>query len=356
MSRDSHPTPRQVEQRQGSPHCPHLEQAGGAPRPHRRPRITGPWYHSTKAALFVLAVLIAWGFLLPGGTPVGGGMSTLGSLSLFGYALFSVIGGIVFLSNRDMGRALSSCAAVGLLVLWGGLFVRYSGADWSRLAYVFFNFEILGESGMKALAGGFLTTLEVGIIATLCAFWLGVFLTLVRFLENKVMTGFVRAYVDVFRALPTIVLVSLIHYGAPFIGIYLPLMVSGILTLTLNHSAFFSEILRSGVSAVGRGQLEAARSLGLGTFKTFRLIVFPQAFKTAMPPLTGQFVALLKETVICSVVGIPELLREALVVQSWTANPTPLIIATIGYLLLLVPLTRLSRYLEARMSTVRHAC
>lgn len=161
---------------------------------------------------------------------------------------------------------------------------------------------------------------------------------------------------DVFRALPTIVLVSLIHYGAPFIGIYLPLMVSGILTLTLNHSAFFSEILRSGVSAVGHGQLEAARSLGLGTFKTFRLIVFPQAFKTAMPPLTGQFVTLLKETVICSVVGIPELLREALVVQSWTANPTPLIIATIGYLLLLVPLTRLSRYLEARMSTVRQAC
>lgn len=112
------------------------------------------------------------------------------------------------------------------------------------------------------------------------------------------MTGFVKVYVDVFRALPTIVLVSLIHYGAPFIGIYLPLMVSGILTLTLNHSAFFSEILRSGVSAVGHGQLEAARSLGLGTFKTFRLIVFPQAFKTAMPPLTGQFVALLKETVI----------------------------------------------------------
>ena len=103
-------------------------------------------------------------------------------------------------------------------------------------------------------------------------------------------------------------------------------------------------------------KLEAARSLGLGTFKTFRLIVFPQAFKTAMPPLTGQFVALLKETVICSVVGIPELLREALVVQSWTANPTPLIIATIGYLLLLVPLTRLSRYLEVRMSTVRQAC
>ena len=318
---------------------PHPAEAGGVPRPRRRARIAGPWYHSPKAALSGLAVLIAWGLLLPGATPVGGGMSTLGSLSLFGYALFSIVGGIVFLSNRNLGRVLSSCAAVGLLLLWGWLFVRYSGADWSRLAYVFF-----------------MTTLEVGIIATLCAFWLGVFLTLVRFFENKVMTGFVKVYVDVFRALPTIVLVSLIHYGAPFIGIYLPLMVSGILTLTLNHSAFFSEILRSGVSAVGHGQLEAARSLGLGTFKTFRLIVFPQAFKTAMPPLTGQFVALLKETVICSVVGIPELLREALVVQSWTANPTPLIIATIGYLLLLVPLTRLSRYLEVRMSTVRQAC
>ena len=204
---------------------PHPAEAGGVPRPRRRARIAGPWYHSPKAALSGLAVLIAWGLLLPGATPVGGGMSTLGSLSLFGYALFSIVGGIVFLSNRNLGRVLSSCAAVGLLLLWGWLFVRYSGADWSRLAYVFFNFEILGESGMKALAGGFMTTLEVGIIATLCAFWLGVFLTLVRFFENKVMTGFVKVYVDVFRALPTIVLVSLIHYGAPFIGIYLPLIV-----------------------------------------------------------------------------------------------------------------------------------
>lgn len=209
---------------------------------------------------------------------------------------------------------------------------------------------------MKALAGGFMTTLEVGIIATLCAFWLGVFLTLVRFFENKVMTGFVKVYVDVFRALPTIVLVSLIHYGAPFIGIYLPLMVSGILTLTLNHSAFFSEILRSGVSAVGHGQLEAARSLGLGTFKTFRLIVFPQAFKTAMPPADRAVRGAAQGNRHLFRGRHPGTLREALVVQSWTANPTPLIIATIGYLLLLVPLTRLSRYLEVRMSTVRQAC
>ena len=202
-----------------------------------------------------LPSLIAWGLLLPGATPVGGGMSTLGSLSLFGYALFSIVGGIVFLSNRNLGRVLSSCAAVGLLLLWGWLFVRYSGADWSRLAYVFFNFEILGESGMKALAGGFMTTLEVGIIATLCAFWLGVFLTLVRFFENKVMTGFVKVYVDVFRALPTIVLVSLIHYGAPFIGIYLPLMVSGILTLTLNHSAFSAKSCVRASAPWGMGSL-----------------------------------------------------------------------------------------------------
>ena len=234
---------------------PHPAEAGGVPRPRRRARIAGPWYHSPKAALSGLAVLIAWGLLLPGATPVGGGMSTLGSLSLFGYALFSIVGGIVFLSNRNLGRVLSSCAAVGLLLLWGWLFVRYSGADWSRLAYVFFNFEILGESGMKALAGGFMTTLEVGIIATLCAFWLGVFLTLVRFFENKVMTGFVKVYVDVFRALPTIVLVSLIHYGAPFIGIYLPLMVSGILTLTLNHSAFLAKSCVRASAPWGMGSL-----------------------------------------------------------------------------------------------------
>ena len=94
---------------------PHPAEAGGVPRPRRRARIAGPWYHSPKAALSGLAVLIAWGLLLPGATPVGGGMSTLGSLSLFGYALFSIVGGIVFLSNRNLGRVLSSCAAVGLL-------------------------------------------------------------------------------------------------------------------------------------------------------------------------------------------------------------------------------------------------
>lgn len=345
MSNDPTPTPEPTVS----------ARASRRPSSRRRPRAAGPWCHTPAASWTGLAVLVLWGLFLPAGTPVGGDMGTAASLSLVAYAVFSLIGGIVFLSNRELGRALSSCVAVGLLAFWGWLFVRYAGADWSRLAFVFFNFEILGQDGLKALAGGFLTTLEVGVVATLCAFWLGVFLTLVRFFENRVMSGFVRAYVDVFRALPTIVLVSLVHYGAPFIGIYLPLMVSGILTLTLNHSAFFSEILRSGVNGVGRGQLEAARSLGLGTFKTFRLVVFPQAFRIALPPLAGQFVALLKETVICSVVGIPELLREALVVQSWTANPTPLIIATIGYVLLLVPLTRLSRRLEARMSTVRPA-
>ena len=98
---------------------PHPAEAGGVPRPRRRARVAGPWYHSPKAALSGLAVLIAWGLLLPGATPVGGGMSTLGSLSLFGYALFSIVGGIVFLSNRNLGRVLSSCAAVGLLLLWG---------------------------------------------------------------------------------------------------------------------------------------------------------------------------------------------------------------------------------------------
>ena len=91
---------------------PHPAEAGGVPRPRSRARVAGPWYHSPKAALSALAVLIAWGLLLPGATPVGGGMSTLGSRSLFGYALFSIVGGIVFLSNRNLGRVLSSLSLI----------------------------------------------------------------------------------------------------------------------------------------------------------------------------------------------------------------------------------------------------
>lgn len=314
-----------------------------------------PWFFSRRANLAALGLLALWGLLLPPATPVGGSQTLLQSLSLTGFTLFTLIAGVVYLSNRRNSGTAPLLVACAMLLCWVGLFVRYSGADWSRLIHVFFNFKLLGIDGAKALGHGMWVTLQVGVLATVCAFSFSVALTLVRFFNNPVMSGFVRAYVDVFRALPTIVLVSLIHYGAPFIGIYLPLMVSGILTLTLNHSAFFSEILRAGVAAVGKGQLEAARSLGLSTFQTFRLIVLPQAVKTTLPPLTGQFVALLKETVICSVVGIPELLREALVVQSWTANPTPLILATAGYLVLLVPLTRLSRHLENTLRTTRKA-
>ena len=314
-----------------------------------------PWFFTPKANIAALAVLLVWLVTLPPATPAGGSLHWLQGLSLTGFTLATLVCGVVYLANRRNTGLMPLVVACSMLLCWIALFVRYSGADWSRLVHVFFNFELLGVDGAKALGQGLWVTLQVGVLGTICAFTLGVLLTLVRFFNNPVMTGFVRAYVDVFRALPTIVLVSLIHYGAPFIGIYLPLMVSGILTLTLNHSAFFSEILRAGVDAVGKGQLEAARSLGLGTLQTFRLIVLPQAVKTTLPPLTGQFVALLKETVICSVVGIPELLREALVVQSWTANPTPLILATIGYLVLLVPLTRLSRHLENTLRTTRKA-
>lgn len=329
--------------------------APSAPRPPRKNLHFEPWFFSRGANWAALAILGLWLACLPPATPTGGSLSMMQNASIMGFTLCTLVCGIVFLSNRRNSGTVPLLVACSMLGCWVGLFIRYSGADWSRLVHVFFNFRLLGTDGALALAHGLLVTVQVGLIGTACAFSLGVFLTLVRFFNNKIMSGFVKGYVDVFRALPTIVLVSLIHYGAPFIGIYLPLMVSGILTLTLNHSAFFSEILRAGVDAVGRGQLEASRSLGLSTLQSFRLIVLPQAVKTTLPPLTGQLVALLKETVICSVVGIPELLREALVVQSWTANPTPLILATLGYLVLLVPLTRLSRHMENSMRTTRKA-
>jgi len=132
-------------------------------------------------------------------------------------------------------------------------------------------------------------------------------------------------------------------------GIRLSAIMSGILALGLNSSAYVSEIFRAGIESIGHGQVEAARSLGMGNFKTFSLVIFPQAFRVIVPPLTSQLVALLKETAICSVIGIPELLRQAMVVQSWTANPTSLIMATLLYMLLLIPLTVLSRRLEKRL-------
>jgi polar amino acid transport system permease protein len=153
-------------------------------------------------------------------------------------------------------------------------------------------------------------------------------------------------YVDAFRAWPPLVLLIVFYFALPFVGVRFTPYTAAILVLTLLNGAFISEVFRSGIEGVDRGQIEAARALGLTARQTMLFVIIPQALKIVLPPLTSNAIALLKDTALVSVIAVPELLREARMVQSVYLNPSPLMAASLIYLAVLVPLVRLVSVLE----------
>jgi polar amino acid transport system permease protein len=167
--------------------------------------------------------------------------------------------------------------------------------------------------------------------------------------RSRVLRIAVLVWIDLFRAFPVIVLLILIYYGLPFVGLRLPNLWAAVLGLVLNNSGYYGEIFRAGLLSVPAGQTDAARALGLGRIATLRLVLLPQALRGVIAPLTSNSLELVKETAIASMVALPELLRSARVAQEQTYDPTPLTAAAAIYLLLLWPCARLSARLERRM-------
>ena len=156
-------------------------------------------------------------------------------------------------------------------------------------------------------------------------------------------------YIDFFRSFPVLVLLILIFYGLPFLGIELGSFSAAVLALALNNSGYYGEIFRAGIEAVPRGQREAASALGLSPIKVMFLVVLPQALRTVLAPLATNSLELIKTTSIASLVALPELLRSARVAQEQTYNPTPLMASALIFFVLLWPLARLVARLERRM-------
>ncbi len=176
----------------------------------------------------------------------------------------------------------------------------------------------------------------------------GVLICLVRLYAPKPFRWLAIAYVDVFRAIPILVLLILIYYALPFMGIRLNAFMSATTALGLVFSSFTAEVFRSGIQAIPKGQTEAAEALGLPFWVTVWKILLPQAFKIAIPPHTSNAVAIAKDTSLASVVAMPDLLKQATDAQALTANPSPLIAAAIMYLIVLLPAVRLVSILENR--------
>src|SRR4028119_1466085 len=206
---------------------------------------------------------------------------------------------------------------------------------------IFNNFDTLLQA--------FLVTIALALGAELLGIVLGLVLALMKIGRSRLLSAPAQVYIDVFRGTPLLVQIIFIYFATPNIGIRIEsLFFAGLVALTLNSAAYVAEIFRSGIQSIDKGQMEAGRASGLSYGQTMRYIVVPQAFRRVIPPLTNEFVVIIKDTSIVSVIGLEELLRAARVLQSATANATPLVVAALFYLAICLPPIYLANGTERR--------
>ena len=216
-----------------------------------------------------------------------------------------------------------------------------------NLIDTFFNWAVFRDS-LPALLQGLWITVLLGLVSIVAGLASGLLMALLRLYGPAPVRALARIYIDVFRSIPLLVLLVLVYYALPFVGIRLSSFAAAATALTLVSCAYTSEIFRAGIEAIPKGQFEAAEAIGLGFFSSMRDVILPQALRIVVPPLTSNCINVLKDTALASVVAMPDLLKQATQSQALAANPTPLIGAALLYLLLLLPLVRLVGYFEAR--------
>lgn len=314
---------------------------------HSRQKRQRLWYQRDGFlwGLVVALIAAAWGLLQPAGTSLGIG----GWLGMGLYMLLAAVPMIVTTMDKRRPQLAGTAAALGFLGLLGLVFYRYSGAQWDMLGMMFFNRELIVET-WPILLGGLENTLLIFICSAVLSVTIAPIIAIIRTLNNPIFNCAIDAFVDVFRSLPILVLVIFIYYALPFLEIHSTPFAAGVCGLFLSALAFMIEYFRAGIESVSRGHVEAARSLGLGVIQTMRFVILPLAIRVVLPPLTGHLVGLLKATAFVSVVGMPELLKRAMEIVEWKANPTPLVTITIMYLILLLPLMYGSTLLERRLA------
>lgn len=216
----------------------------------------------------------------------------------------------------------------------------------------FFNREVL-LSSFPLLLSGLKVTLLLGIVSILAGLVLGLFIALVRLYAVRPASVSAKIYIDVFRSVPLLVLLIVVYYALPFVGLRMSPFMSAALALTLVSGAYTAEIFRAGIEAIPRGQFEASQALGLGYRHMMADVILPQAIRIVVPPLTNNCINVIKDTALASVVAMPDLLKQATQAQALEANPTPLIVAALMYIAMLWPLVILVGRLEKRFNRGR---
>jgi polar amino acid transport system permease protein len=200
------------------------------------------------------------------------------------------------------------------------------------------------------ILSGMVVTIEIAVLVVVAGIGFGLALALVRSLRSRVVNVPIVVFVDVARAMPPLVLVLIVYFGLPNVGILLPSYAVLWLVLSLLLAAFAEEIFWAGILSVRQGQWEAARSTGLTYAQTLFHVILPQAVRLTVPPLTNRTIAITKNTALGTVIGVPEILNQATTAESFALNATPLMMGAIAYLVLFVPVVIAGRYLETRFA------
>ncbi|MFI6483285.1 amino acid ABC transporter permease [Nonomuraea sp. NPDC050663] len=257
-------------------------------------------------------------------------------------------------------RSASTATISTIIFLVLVVYVVTNAPGWQRVEETFFSWENFTKA-LPDVAEGFLINIKIFLIAEPLILIVGLLVALVRGLKSPVffpLRALAIAYTDLFRGIPTLLLVLLIGFGLPALnlqGTPNDPVTLGIIALTLSYGAYVAEVFRSGIESVHPSQVAAARSLGLPYGKTMRFVVLPQAVRRVIPPLLNDFVALQKETSLVATIGVVEAVRQAQIHVAKTFNYTPYLVAALLFVLLTIPMARFTDYLAARSQRRRGA-
>lgn len=216
----------------------------------------------------------------------------------------------------------------------------------------FLNAEVMRRT-FPMLLQGLWITLQLGAASIVAGLVLGLGLAMARLYGPGPVRFVTRLYIDIFRSIPLLVLLIIVYYALPFVGLRLSPFASAMSALTLVSGAYRAEIFRAGIEAIPKGQFEASAALGLNGRQTMADVILPQAVRIVIPPLTNNSINVVKDTALASVVAMPDLLKQATQAQALAANPTPLIVAAVIYIAFLWPLVALVSRMERRFAARR---
>lgn len=205
--------------------------------------------------------------------------------------------------------------------------------------------------GLPFLAHGVLITIAVTAIALVLGCVIGLLVGMARLNpRRRVVYGLASVYVTFFRGTPLLVQLFLLFYGLPQLGIFLPAFLCGILGLGMYSGAYVSEIVRGAIQSIDRGQVEAARSIGMSSAQAMRVIILPQAVLRMVPPLGNEFIALIKNSALVSLLTIADLMHEAQILISTSYRSLEVYLAVaLVYLVLTSAMGQVLRLVEKRL-------